>query len=125
RQQVDFVHQQDGTNLEHERVLNRFVIPFGDAQNHDLFMLTQVEFGRAHQVSDVFDYEQIDPGEVQRLQRNLNHVAVEMTSPIGIDLHGLDAFFLYAFGVIGRLEVAFDDRNSDPGGERFDGFLQK
>ena len=52
-------------------------------------MLAEIESGRAHQIADVFDEQQIEPREGQLVQRPMYEVRIEMTGGPRRDLHRL------------------------------------
>ena len=60
RQQVDLVDQHQLAGAEHQRVLERLVLALGDRGDHDPRVLADVELGRADEVADVLDHQQVD-----------------------------------------------------------------
>ena len=58
-QQVDLVQQGGVAFPEHERVLEGFVLPLRDAQNHGPLVFADIEFCRTDQVADVFHDQDI------------------------------------------------------------------
>ena len=106
-QEVDLIDQEHGGELKHQGIFGRFVIAFGHAQNHDLFIFAEIEFSGTNQVPDVFDDQQVERLQIQGFKGDLNHVPIQVTPAIGIDLDGLDPFALNALGIIGRLQISF------------------
>jgi hypothetical protein len=77
-QQVDLVHQHHLTGAEHQGVLERLVLALGDRSDHHAGVLADLELGRAHEVADVLDHEQVDLVQWQRRDRGPHHVRVEV-----------------------------------------------
>ena len=72
-------------------VLVGLVVALRHREDHDLGVLTEVELGRAHEVADVLDDDEVELVEVERADRTLDHVGFEMARAAGVDLHGGDA----------------------------------
>ena len=66
REQVDLVDQHQLAGAEHQRVLERLVLALGDRGDHHPRVLADPELGRADEVADVLDHEQVDLVERQR-----------------------------------------------------------
>ena len=66
RQQVDLVDHHELAGAEHERVLQRLVLALGDGRDHHALVLADVELGRADEVADILDHEQVDLVERER-----------------------------------------------------------
>ncbi len=49
----------------------------GHRQNHDLGVLPKVEVGRAHEIPDVFDDDEVEALEVEHVDGALDHGAFE------------------------------------------------
>jgi len=60
REQVDLVHDHDVDGTEHHRVLERLVLALRDRIHHRPRVGTDIELGRAHEVADVLDHEQVE-----------------------------------------------------------------
>src|SRR4051794_6764428 len=58
-QQVNLVHQHQIRRAEHERVLERLLLPFGDGVDHDPGVLPNLKLRRAHQVAYVLYYQDV------------------------------------------------------------------
>ena len=78
RQQVDLVQDHELAGAEHQRVLERLVLALGDRRDHHARVLADPELGRAHEVADVLDHEQVDLIQRDRRQRGAHHVRVQM-----------------------------------------------
>jgi hypothetical protein len=76
---------------------------------HDIAVLSQIETGRAHQVADVLDEQQIDVGEPDLVQSAVDHGRVEMAGVAGGDLDCRHALRANAPGIVLGREVAFHD----------------
>ena len=109
RHRVDLVEDDGLRDLEDARVLVRFVVAFRYRQDHDLGVLAEIEVGRAHEVADVLDDDEIELVERQRGDGALDHVALEVAGAAGVDLDGRDAVRLDLLGVDLARDVAFDD----------------
>ncbi len=79
RQQVDLVDEHELAGAEHQRVLERLVLALGHRAHHHARVLADPELGRADEVADVLDDQQIDLVERQRRDRRADHVGVEVT----------------------------------------------
>ena len=75
---------------EHERVLERLVLALGDRRDHHAVVLADAELGRADEVADVLDHQQVELVERQRRERRAHHVGVEVAlaaeARVGVDL---------------------------------------
>ena len=60
RQQVDLVEHDELAGAEHQRVLERLVLALGDRGDHHPRVLADPELGRADEVADVLDHQQVD-----------------------------------------------------------------
>ena len=63
---------------EHHRVLERLLLALGDRVDHRPRVLTDVELGRAHEVADVLDDEQVEVVERQPAEAGPDHHGVEV-----------------------------------------------
>ena len=63
---------------EHQRVLERLVLALGDRADHHARVLADAELGRADEVADVLDHQQVELVERQLRQRRAHHVRVEV-----------------------------------------------
>ena len=88
-------------------------------------MLTEVEAGRADQVANVFDKQDVDVGQVQSMQRVVHHVRVQVAGAAGRDLDRRDALGADALGIILGLQVALDHGDAQFSLERLDRCLQQ
>ena len=88
-------------------------------------MLSEVKTGRAHQVADILDKQNIDLMQIELMQRRVHHVCVQVAGAAGGYLNGLDAACTNAFSVVLRFEVALDHRNSVFVLQRVDGCFQQ
>ena len=88
-------------------------------------MLAEIEAGRTHQIADVFDEQNIDRAEIERVQRVMQHMRVEVAGLAGGDLYGGHAFRSHAPSIILSLEIAFDDSDAKPAADGIDGGLQQ
>ena len=59
-EQVDLVDDHELAGAEHQRVLQRLVLALGDRGDHDPRVLADAELGRADEVADVLDDQQVD-----------------------------------------------------------------
>src|ERR1700722_10125346 len=126
--QIDLVEQHYVDGAEHHRVLQRFVVTFGDRINHRLGVFADVEFGRAHQISDVLDNHQVEAGQVQSLQCAVDHGCVEVAfaaeSIASVEQGYLGAPTTEFGGVQVGGDVALDHSDGDLAGEFVEGGLQ-
>ena len=97
--------------MEHERIFQRLVIPFGHAQDHGFEILSQVELRRTDQVTHVLDEQKVQVLYIQVFQGFLDHVAVQMAGATRVDLDNRGTRPADAFGVVGGLDVSLDDPN--------------
>jgi hypothetical protein len=78
RQEVELVDDHHVHGVEHDRVLERLLLAFGDGVDHRPDVLADVELGRAHEVADVLDDEEVELGEGQPGQAGAHHHRVQM-----------------------------------------------
>ena len=88
-------------------------------------MLAEVEAGRTDEVADVLDEQQVEPVELHIVQCRVDHVGIEVTRAAGTDLHGGYALRPDAYGIVFRLEIAFDDADPEFRTERLDRRFQQ
>ena len=105
-QQINLVNEQQRRLPKHKRVFKRLFITFGHAEDHDLEILPHLEFGRAHEVTYVFDNEYIDIRQIDVGQRGGNHVGVKMTGAACVQLHHGKTILLQSLFVSRGLNVA-------------------
>ena len=112
RQQVDLVDQHELAGPEHQRVLQRLVLALGHRAHHHARILADAKLGRAHEVADVLDDQQVDLVERERRDRRADHVRVEMAlaaeSRVGVDLGHRHMQPGEAIGVHRPLHVALE-----------------
>ena len=78
REQVELVDHDQLAGAEHQRVLERLVLALGDRGDHDPHVLADPELGRADEVADVLDDQQVDLLQRQRGERGADHVRVQV-----------------------------------------------
>ena len=126
RQQVHLGDHRDLGAREDRRVLERLVVPLGHRQQRDLEVLAEVVGGRADQVADVLDEEDVERREARprrapcrtwrasRWQappvRICTRRDAERAQPVGVALGG---------------DVALDPGQAQPARERLHGRLQQ
>jgi cystathionine beta-lyase len=76
--QVDLRDDRHVGGVEDCRVLERLVFPLGHREQHQSQVLAQVERGRADEIADVLDEQEIEGIQVPTVQRALDHRGVEM-----------------------------------------------
>ena len=112
RQQVDLVDQHELAGAEHQRVLQRLVLALGDRGDHHARVLADAELGRADEVADVLDDQQVDLVQRQRGQRRAHHVGVEVAlaaeARVGVELRHRHVQAGEPVGVDRALHVALE-----------------
>ena len=107
------------------RVLHRLVFALGGRDDRDLHALAEIEHGRANQVADVLDHEDLTRHQVEALNRLRHHVSLQMAAGTGIDLNRAGAGGANALGIVGGHLIALDDRDAGPAGQLFDGAFEQ
>ena len=116
---VDNEHIQTAINVG---VFVGLVVAFGHGSDKDVGVRAKLESGRADEVADVLDDDQIQILERQLCQRHFDHVGIQMAIATGVDLDcghaGCDDFVC-----VNRDggSVSFDHAKLDPGRQPFDG----
>ena len=78
--------------LEHHGVLERLVLALGDREDDDVGPLPEVVDGRADQVADVLDEEDVRAVEVEAVERPVEQLRVEVARlPVVMALDGIPA----------------------------------
>ena len=90
-----------------------------------LQVLAEIESGRTHEITDVFDEQEIEAGQGQMVQCAMHEVCVEVTGSPGRDLYGRHTVGADASGVVVGLQVALDDRDAVAVAQRHDGGFQQ
>jgi len=93
----------------------------GYRQDHDLGVLAKIEVGGTYEVAHILDDDQVERSEVERLDRALDHVALEMTGASGVDLHRRDAVRADLLGIDAACDIALDHRDVVAVPQRGDG----
>ena len=73
---------------EHDRVFGRLVVALGHRQQDHVAVMTQIETGRAHQITDILDKQNIELRQIELIEGAMNQVRVQMTGGTGGDLVG-------------------------------------
>ncbi len=94
--------------MEHVRVLDGLVFPFGDRQYGHLVCLTQVEGSGTDQVAHVFDEQHAAIFRLEAVQGMTDHVGIQVTALARVDLQGADAGLTDPVGIVGCLLITFD-----------------
>ncbi len=112
-EQVDLVDQHQLAGAEHQRVLERLVLALGDRGDHHARILADAELGRADEVADVLDHQQVDArasGTAGSAERTM--FASRWHSPpkpgIGVDLRHRHVQRGEPVGVVAALDVALE-----------------
>ena len=100
--------------LKDRRVLDQFVVSFGDAQRDDPQVLAQVVAGGADQVADVLDPQRVDPAVLKAVCGGGDHAGVQVAHAVGIDLHDRHADLGHPLGIDLARDVAFDHGGRQP-----------
>ena len=86
RHDIDLVNQNQVTDAEHQRILQRLVVTFGDGQNHAVFAGSCVELRRTNQVSDIFQNRKIHVFQIKIIQTLSGHLGIKMTHSACVEL---------------------------------------
>ena len=116
RQQIDLRNQHQVGLVEHDRVLQRLVLSFGDRQHDDVGGLAEVVDGRTHEVADVLDEQVVEIAPRQVVQRVVHHRGVEVARRPGGDRFGANARRGEPPGVVVGRQIAGE--RADAGGGR-------
>ena len=93
--------------MEHVGILDRFVISFRHAHDHDPFLFAEVEHGGAYQVADVFNEQHAVGMRFHALEGVHDHVCVEVASLARVDLCHFCTGCMDAVGISRRALVTF------------------
>ena len=85
---------------------------FRDAEDADLDRLAQIELGRASDVADVFDEQQIECVEIEFTQAAFHQRRFEMARAAGEQLHDWHVQLGNAVGIARGGDVAFEHSDS-------------
>ncbi len=94
---------------EEQGILERFVLALGDAEYGDFGGFPDVELGRADEIPDVLDYDQIERVQGQVNQRVVNQLCLKVAGPAGKKLAGWDSKGGDTLSVTGRFDVALQN----------------
>jgi hypothetical protein len=117
RQEVDLVDQDQLAGAEHERVLERLVLALGHRADHHPSVLADPELGRADEVADVLDHQQVDLPEPELGNRGADHVRVQVAlaaeAGLGVELDHRHVQGGDPVGVHASLHVALEHPGAD------------
>ena len=129
RKQVDLVDDHELAGPEHQRVLERLVLALGHRAHHHARVLADPELGRANEVADVLDQQQVDLVERQRGDRRAHHIRVEMAlaaeAGAGVQLSHGDVQRGQSVGIHRALDVTFEHADAHAGQVRHDALEQR
>jgi len=74
---------RDIAAVEEGRILQWFVIAFGDRLEDEADIFSQIVGGWAGEIADVFDEQEIEVGKVPAFEAGLHHGGLEMTESAG------------------------------------------
>ena len=118
-EQIDLVDDHDIGGPEHHRVLQRLLLALGHREHHRPGVLADIELGRAHEVADVLDHDEVEIGKGQARQGRANHRGVEMAFAAeavrGVDQRHRCAESCETIGIDRRLDIALDDADPNRG----------
>ena len=118
---VDLVQDNGLARLENAGILQRLVVAFWHGQNHDLGAFAQVEIGGTHEVAHIFDNDEVEVVQVERIDRATNHVAFKMARATRVDLHRSNALSANALRIDVARDIAFDNGDVELVAQRFNG----
>ena len=105
---------------EHHRVLERLLLALGDRVHHRLGVLADVELGRAHEVADVLDHQQVELLEREPAEARAHHHRVEMAfaaeTGTGVDERNRGRVGVELVRVEAGGDVTFEDADAEPTG---------
>src|SRR5215208_5623876 len=87
-QEIDLVDDQHIDTAVSAWIFVGLVIPFGDGGHEYGFVCAKLEVGRAYQVANVFNNQQVKLGELEFFECSVHHHGIEVTIPTRIDLDG-------------------------------------
>src|SRR5271165_5807250 len=124
-QQVNLGEQHQLGLEEDGRILERLVFAFGGAQQNDLCVFAEVVTGRANQVADVFDDQQVEVLQLPVFKMPADHLGVEVTGTAGGDLLHRKAELGQALGIVLGLQIAGKDGDASAFIHALEGPLQQ
>ena len=104
--EVDLGDQGDVGGVEDGGVLERLVLALGDGEEDEAQALAQIVGGRADQVADVLDEEEVELVERPAVERGLHHRGLEVADRAGRDLPHRRAAPRQAGGVVFGGQIA-------------------
>ena len=107
-QEIGLRKQDEIARAKHHRVFCGLVVALGDGEQRDVRVLSEVEARRTHEIADVLDEQDVDGCKIDRMQRVVNHMRVEVAGLAGGDLHRRHALRPDAPRIVFGLKIAFD-----------------
>ena len=117
RKQIDLGQDQQRGLVEDGWIFQRLVLAFGHAEQDDLRLFAEVVAGRANQIADVFDEQDVDVFQRPGCERALDHLAVEVADATGDDLLHRKAVACQPPRVVLGLQIAGQNRDLLAGSE--------
>ena len=93
---------------KHQRVLSHLVIPFGDAEDGQAEVFTDVKLSGADKVADIFNKQQVCCIKIKLRQNVLDAHRLNVAGAVGIELHGRNLQSRNLFGVDLARDVPFN-----------------
>ncbi|MCG3148752.1 MAG: hypothetical protein PCFJNLEI_02199 [Verrucomicrobiae bacterium] len=124
-QEINFVEHERADLVEEQRIFAGFVVAFGDAEDADFAGLAEIELGRAGDVADVLDQDEVQGVEVERIQAALDEWRFEVTCAAREKLDNRHVELGNPVGVARGGDVAFENADPAMGFETRDGQFQE
>ena len=83
RQEIDLVQYERADFVEQQRILTGFVVTFGDAENSDLGIFTEIKLGRAGDVANIFNKDEVERIEIEFAEPALDERRFEVARAAG------------------------------------------
>lgn len=111
--EVDLVDEDDVCLVEHDGIFFGLLGTLSNTADDDAEALPKIERSRTNEIANIFDNQQVELVDWKRVHRTRHHPRIEVTYRPRCDLEGRDSESLNALGIEIRLQVTFDDRDTE------------
>ena len=114
RQYIDLVDQHRITDLKHQRIFERFVMPLRYGKDHHIFRCTRIKFCRTDQIAHIFQDRQIHIGHAKTLHALPGHLRIQMAHTPGMQLDRFDTCFRNRLCIHIGINIRFHHTDPEP-----------
>ena len=117
---IQFGEGEEIAHTEHQRILQRLVVPFRNGEKNELKSGARIEFGRANEIANILQENDIEAFFSDGLNPFRNHLGIQMAFAGGVKLDGFDPRKIsYGLGVDDGIHIRLHDADAKAHGLKF------